>query len=93
MNTPTIQAPETKADLSAASPYDLLGTHAMRYEIQDVERLRASLAAAQEAMPSIRRAFQSSDVAGFCESYDTAFLEVCRALAKADAVLAALRAQ
>lgn len=90
--TQTIPAPQSKADLSEASPYDLLGTHAYRYEISDVERLRASLVAAQDAMPGIRRAFQSGDVAGFCDHYDTAFLEVCRALAKADSVLAALRA-
>jgi hypothetical protein len=64
----------------------------MRYEVEDVERIKALLTSAREALPVMSRAFRSSDVKAFCDAIAHADLDLLRALARADSVLAALRA-
>ena len=90
--TQTIPCPATKADLTEASPYDLLGTHAMRYECEDLTKLKELLTSARASLPVMSKAFRANDVAGFCDAVASADLDLLRALAKADSLLRALRA-
>lgn len=89
--TNTIPAHQAKADLSAADPYALLGTHAMRYESADVARIIESVKAARASLPALSRAFRANDADQFCEAFHAAELDLERALARADALLASLQ--
>ncbi len=90
--TNTIQAPQSKADLSAADPYALLGTHAYRHESDDVQRIIDCVRAARASLPAMGRAFRNNDVDSFATAFGSAELDLERALARADSLLAALRA-
>jgi len=90
--TPTIQAPSVP-NYDDTPPYvraeDGLG---MRYECEDVENIKKLLTAARAQLPVMSKAMRTGDLDSFVNAFAEADLDLIRALAKAESLLAALRA-
>jgi len=89
----TIAVKDSGTDVAELDAYARLGTHTLRYTVEDVERIKQCLVSAQTRMPDVARAFQRNDIHGFADACGSVELDLLRALARAESLLAALRAE